>query len=249
MSGAFITIQHAMRGWIAVLMDDDGAVQTGIGAYPTPHGALKEARAWAAEEGLPVEDGAPVAVPTAERWYTGIGSRETPRDMLDLMTQIARRLAADGWGLRSGGAPGADDAFERGAGQGRREIWLPWDGFNSRKVDGRSYRLTSRLPMAQRAEQLAEAHHPAWPRLSQAARRLMTRNATQVLGEDLATPSRFVICWAPSPRIDEQGRVVDVKGGTGLAVRLAATHGVPVFHLGVAEHRDRIERFLAHVPS
>lgn len=68
MSGAFITIRYAMRGWIAVLMDDDGAVETGIGAYSTPAGAMNEARDWAAAESLPVVESEPAAVPTAERW-------------------------------------------------------------------------------------------------------------------------------------------------------------------------------------
>lgn len=46
--------------------------------------------------------------------YAGIGSRETPRSILDLMTAIARKLEALGYTLRSGGATGADTAFEEG---------------------------------------------------------------------------------------------------------------------------------------
>jgi hypothetical protein len=42
------------------------------------------------------------------RLYTGVGSRETPPDILDLMTRLAQRLAAIGWVCRTGGALGAD---------------------------------------------------------------------------------------------------------------------------------------------
>ncbi len=55
--------------------------------------------------------------------YAGIGSRDTPASILDLMTRIARRLSArEPWGytLLSGGAAGADSAFERGPGPRRR---------------------------------------------------------------------------------------------------------------------------------
>jgi hypothetical protein len=48
------------------------------------------------------------------RTYTGIGARRTPSDVLDLMHSLAMRLSG-GWVLRSGGADGADRAFEEGA--------------------------------------------------------------------------------------------------------------------------------------
>lgn len=50
--------------------------------------------------------------------YTGIGSRETPYEIQDLMKRIAFKLAENGWLLRSGGAEGADTAFENG--------WWDW---------------------------------------------------------------------------------------------------------------------------
>lgn len=47
------------------------------------------------------------------RYYTGIGSRETPEDFLKLFTQVARYLEIKGFTLRSGHARGADYAFEK----------------------------------------------------------------------------------------------------------------------------------------
>lgn len=56
-------------------------------------------------------------VPIAPRrvTYTGVGSRETPREVLGQMTEVADELAGLDWTLRSGNAVGADMAFERGA--------------------------------------------------------------------------------------------------------------------------------------
>jgi predicted Rossmann fold nucleotide-binding protein DprA/Smf involved in DNA uptake len=48
------------------------------------------------------------------KYYAGIGSRETPKDICDIMTQLAIKLANNGWVLRSGGAKGADRSrFEK----------------------------------------------------------------------------------------------------------------------------------------
>lgn len=65
------------------------------------------------------------------RYYTGIGSRGTPSEILEIMTDIARFLAETGYTLRSGGASGADTAFESGVLHiDKKEIYLPWSGFN-----------------------------------------------------------------------------------------------------------------------
>jgi predicted Rossmann-fold nucleotide-binding protein len=65
--------------------------------------------------------------------YAGIGSRDTPADVLELIESLARGFAARGWTLRTGGSPGADQAFYRGAvaAHGRVELYLPWPGFEA----------------------------------------------------------------------------------------------------------------------
>ena len=47
-------------------------------------------------------------------YYSGIGSRETPPDVLGIMEDAAFRLARIGFVLRSGKAGGADAAFQIG---------------------------------------------------------------------------------------------------------------------------------------
>lgn len=166
--------------------------------------------------------------PSTNRVYAGIGSRETPQGVLETMRTIGSYLARRGWTLRSGGAEGADSAFEEGAraAGGECEIWVPWRGFN-----GHSSTL---LPSPQ-AFDLASAHHPAWARLSRGARALHARNGHQVLGEDLATPAAFVACWT------KEGKG---GGGTGQALRLAKAHAIPIFDLGQPHGLERLRDHL-----
>lgn len=59
--------------------------------------------------------------------YGGAGARKTPISMLRLMTRIATFLDARGWTLWSGGAEGADEAFDHQV--TRAGIFLPWPDF------------------------------------------------------------------------------------------------------------------------
>lgn len=237
-----VGVGNGIRGYYAMLYDADTGEpwETGSCSFAEASGAYAEAAAWGEAEGLPFDTPLPVASPASKRAYAGVGSRETPTEILGLMRTVASRLSAAGWTLRSGAAPGADAAFEAGAGSAS-EIYLPWFGFQ----DSTSTLAIERMPVRAQAEQIASAHHPAWDRLGRPVRLLMARNACQVLGPDLASPSTFVLCWAPRPRYDAEGRVCDTAGGTGLAVRLAYARGIPVFHLGLPAHRRRVETFLA----
>ena len=65
-----------------------------------------------------------------EVFYTGIGSRETPSFVLELMEEFAKNLEQRDYILRSGGAKGADQAFSRGAGDTDfKDIYVPWPKF------------------------------------------------------------------------------------------------------------------------
>ena len=51
-------------------------------------------------------------IPPPRKIFVGIGSRETPKELLSEITKFAAIMASKGWILRSGGAQGADTAFE-----------------------------------------------------------------------------------------------------------------------------------------
>jgi hypothetical protein len=136
------------------------------------------------------------------RFYTGVGSRKTPEAILAVMTKLAAALNGQQWRLRSGGAIGADSAFEKGA-SGNSDIYLAKDATNQ-------------------AIRIAAKTHPAWHRCNNYVRQLHGRNVLQVLGTDLSTPSGMLICWTDGAQI---------VGGTGTAIRLAIKYGVPVRNL------------------
>ena len=163
------------------------------------------------------------------RIYAGVGSRSTPPDVLGRMVRIAEAMARRGWTLRSGAAAGADSAFEDGAKRagGPREIWLPWDGFNGRTADG----ATRIGRNSARNRDRAIECHPAWHTLSDGAQKLMVRNVHQVLGPEPGSspPADVAVCWTPNGA---------GGGGTGLAVRLARRHAVPVVDLGTGDRRE-----------
>ena len=178
------------------------------------------------------ETGLPARKPSMT--YAGIGSRKAPPDQLERMTRAAKRLASKGYTLRSGGANGADRAFEAGAG-GKKEIYLPWKGFNGS--------TSSFVAPTRDAVDVAAAVHPAWVRLSPAAQKLQARNSHQILGEDLRTPCDFVICWTPDGAESESERTAST-GGTGQAIALASRWGVPVFNFARPDAGERLHAFL-----
>lgn len=163
--------------------------------------------------------------------YAGIGSRATPPEVLARIKRIAARLEERGYTLRSGGADGADSAFE--AGCARKEIFLPWPGFNGR---------TSSFDMpSQAALDIASVLHPTFRRLAEPARKLMGRNSHQVLGMDLRTTADFVIAWTADGAESEQERT-PATGGTGQAIALASRWGIPVFNLARPDALNRLAR-------
>lgn len=166
--------------------------------------------------------------------YAGIGSRKAPPGQLERMTRAAKRLAAMGYALRSGGAEGADLAFEAGAG-GKKEIYLPWKGFNGS--------ASSFVAPTRDAIGVAAAVHPAWSRLSPAVQKLQARNSHQILGEDLRTPCDFVICWTPDGA-ESEGERTSTTGGTGQAIALASRWGVPVFNFARPDAGERLHTFV-----
>lgn len=158
--------------------------------------------------------------------YAGIGSRETPYAVQKDMYEIAFALARKGYTLRSGGADGADKAFEAGCDDaviGKKEIFLPWPKFNGNPS----------ILMVPTPEAYVEARrfHPKWSSLDDKGRAFMARNAHQVLGSDLITPVDFILFWTKSG---------GAMGGTGQALRMAKFYQIKTYCIG----RDDVNHLL-----
>ena len=163
--------------------------------------------------------------------YAGIGSRKTPEDVLTDMRKLAKALARADVCLVSGGAAGADTAFEEGCGSlGKKAIYLPWKNFKGHSSSIYQY------PPAMYAE--AENHHPKWDFLLPRTRNFMARNVAIILGLHMDMPVDFVLCWTPEGKAD---------GGTGHSIRCAEAHDIPVFNMAtmtMPDIKDRIDAII-----
>ena len=164
--------------------------------------------------------------------YAGIGSRQTPADILDLMTKLAIKFSKLDYILRSGRASGADQAFERGAGE-NKQIFLPWSTFEIEFGKANPGGTVFKFP-SNEAIELAVSLHPAWQWLKHGAKLLHARNCHQVLGPDLKSPVKFVVCWTQDGAQNEK-EVTRHTGGTGMAIRLASQNHIPVYNLAREE--------------
>lgn len=151
-------------------------------------------------------------------FYSGIGSRSTPDDILELMSGAALALNKKGYILRSGGALGADKAFE----DPLRSI--PNSCIIFRPEDA-----------TQKAYIEASYHHPAWDKCNSYARALHARNSHIILGENLDSPVKFVLCWTPG------GKLI---GGTAQGIRMAHYYKIPVYNLFDILVQQRIQKMI-----
>jgi hypothetical protein len=147
-----------------------------------------------------------LSLPPSLRTYAGIGSRETPPDVLAYMHDLARSWAEFGVKLRSGGARGADTAFEEGCDEvdGPKEIFHADDA----NLDAMKH---------------AAKFHPNWDACGSYARKLHARNSMIILGRSLNEPVDMVVCWTP--------KAVKI-GGTAQALRIAEHEGIQIVNLG-----------------
>jgi hypothetical protein len=154
------------------------------------------------------------------KFYAGIGARTTPESVQNAMTVIATMLYEKGYILRSGGAIGADQAFERGA-RDAAQIYLP----------------TNDAPVWSMI--CTEHFHPNPNALTENGWRLMNRNALQILGRDGDTPVDFVICWTKDGKD---------SGGTGQAIRIARSLGIDVYNLFNDDEVELLATKIANLP-
>ena len=154
------------------------------------------------------------------KFYAGIGSRKTPIEVLPQIEKIGSFLARNSYALRSGGAKGADQNFEKGCDlfQGKKEIFHPDDLF---------------FPLHTWATDLASEVCWEYPleKMKGYNIKLITRNMYQVFGLESSFEERkpvdFVVYWSLGDPLMKGSE----SGGTRYAVRVANQYGIPTFNL------------------
>lgn len=158
--------------------------------------------------------------------YAGIGSRKTPQDILNEMTEVAKYLDSTlGYTLNTGTTfkgreEGADKAFSDGT--KNKNLFSP----DNIKTTDREYSIAKEI-------------HPNWNALINkgiGGAQLMARNTNQVFGKNLDTPVDFVLFYAK-----ESSNPLRPEGGTGQAVEMARRKGIPTINMADSNWRNQLE--------
>jgi alkylated DNA repair dioxygenase AlkB len=179
--------------------------------------------------------------------YAGIGSRQTPQEVLNKMTEIAKYLDGLGYTLQTGftfkdkntglDEEGADKAFSDGA---ENKILFGPSGIR-KTVNGETSLDTYNPNVTTKSTDVVKEVHPAPEKLSPGALKLMARNTNQIFGKNLDSTVDFVIFYAP-----ETNNPLRPKGGTGQAVEMARRKGIPTINLANSNWREDLKTTLAN---
>ena len=188
--------------------------------------------------------------------YTGVGSRETPPDVLILMRRIGYVMAMKGISLRTGEADGADSAFYKGVVDAydlhrvkfENEVFVagPPKSFHyvNDVVDifNGASAFDASIPL-EKFRETAVRIRGSWDDLSYFGAKCHIRNVAQVLGANGNSPSRGLICWAKPVNTIKvtDSKMRYVVGGTNTAYCTAILHNIPVYNLHELEHRVYFE--------
>jgi len=181
------------------------------------------------------------------KYYTGVGSRDTPVLHLVVMALLARELK-EKYILRSGEASGADYAFSYGS-EGEGELFLPWKGF--RKSPSNYYLDNISKDIVSQAREIC-MHPEVTPWLSKMkppAQALHTRNIFQVLGPELNVEDKsdFIICYTKNGETTKEECTNDT-GGTATAIKAGNLYSVPVYNIARKDHFNRVMKMVSKNP-
>ena len=220
--------------------------------------------------GKPEFNKLPARSTTPTMTYAGIGSRETPQEVLDLMTQAAKYLDGLGYTLNTGktyptslndyfiktvhkgNKQAAEKAFKAKQAETERltklygnRVGMDEEGADRAFSAGTSKKnlFSPRDKVGDREMKVGEEIHPNWSALSSGAAKLMARNTNQVFGAKLDTPVDFVLFYA-----QEVAGSIRPKGGTGQAVEMARRKGIPTINMADSNWREQLKEALKKKP-
>lgn len=154
-------------------------------------------------------------------YWTGVGSRKTPKELKEKFMKISRYLEQLGFILRTGDADGADYFFRSGVKSLKNKII-----YTAKDANPQSMEIASKI-------------HPAWHNCSDYAKKLHGRNCFQVLGEDFNSKSEFLLCWTKNG---------EITGGTATAINLANQNKITVFNFGL-DYKRVLEEFKTYLKN
>lgn len=164
--------------------------------------------------------------------YAGIGNDDTPESVLKQMTTLATRLESEGWVVRCDGGKGPSEVFEK---MSSHELYLPWKNFNGKESQFNK--------VTDEAKNLTKQFHPSFESLKDSVKVIVARHAQVILGKDLKSPVKFVVCYSSDGA--ESGKERSAKTGyMSIPIAIAAAQRIPIFNLKNEGAMSRLEAFL-----
>jgi hypothetical protein len=174
--------------------------------------------------------------------YAGLGDQNTPESVLAQMAELARDLEAQGWTLRVDGTPKPGNSFKDQA--PRHELHLPCKGFDNQES---KYVLWPKDPNYEKARLIAKEFNPVFDTLPKGVQAILAAKVTALLGLDLKSHVKFLICWSPDGA--EHASQKSAKTGfMGMPVALASAAGIRIFNLYHVDAAPRLRDFLSTLP-
>ena len=150
------------------------------------------------------------------KYFTGIGSSVTPKEICSLMSLIGKKLDERGWILRSGGAIGADLAFEKFV---KNKYIYTVKNFDFSESN---YSFCKTELSSVWDKKLNFDDYNSYCQI------LLMRDINQVLGSVKTSTehSKFLIAWTKSENYNDSS-----IGGSRIAIRCALKYGIKVYNL------------------
>jgi len=184
--------------------------------------------------------------------YAGIGSRETPANVLSQMTELAKELERR-YTLNTGKTFPATESYDKKVYDERKkeseklsklhgnQVGLDEEGADRAFSAGTSKKNLFGVTgvIGNREMKVMEEIHPNPSALKSGGKKLMARNTNQIFGENLDTPVDFVLFYA-----EETSNPLRPKGGTGQAVEMARRKGIPTINMANPNWREELDKVL-----
>lgn len=154
------------------------------------------------------------------KYYTGTGIVQVSKSMKETILAIAKYLSDQGYTLRTGLSKGMDAAFIEGSDS---VSLFTYEGENTNGADAFICEETDFIKRDLKENYLTLGA------LTKVARQRVVRSYYELLGEDLNTPSEFLVCYDPC------------EGVVNYTHRLANRLGIKVYNLYDKEELKKLK--------
>ena len=163
--------------------------------------------------------------------YAGVGHRNTPENVRNMMTSIGSQLAQMGFILRSGNAIGADQAWEEEVTRKMKEIFI------INRKHSCPFGIIPKFTQEQWDFVVRHYHggETAFIKQSEYVQQLFLRNLNILCGKHLDDKVDFVAYWHEGEHCN---------GGTGHTVAMAKTLEIPCFNIWSQKDQQAMDKFV-----